>query len=191
MVVFATGVIPIAWRVSQYGQRHMALTNVFVAAVGTLATAHLKYTVRLATDEYARMRLAAGLPLTTWEWLQGLASMGIFPPFQRDERKWTWGAWLLLFGAMAGGHSASVVAILQPRKMFPSQAAASTHDTYIHVAESFLGYVPSNDPAICGVDPASLTMNSNLTAQHLMDQDAFMFGLQFGAYSGTHICSRR
>ncbi|KAJ7809447.1 hypothetical protein B0H13DRAFT_2150087, partial [Mycena leptocephala] len=55
--------------------------------------------------------------------------------------------------------------------------------TYIHVAESFLGYVPSNDPAICGVDPASLTMNSNLTAQHLMDQDAFMFGLQLGAYS--------
>ncbi|KAJ7836835.1 hypothetical protein B0H13DRAFT_2106431 [Mycena leptocephala] len=163
MVVFATGVIPIAWRVSQYGQRHMALTNVFVAAVGTLATAHLKYTVCLATDEYARMRLAAGLPLTTWEWLQGLASMGIFPPFQRDERKWTWGAWLLLFGAMAGGHSASVVAILQP--------------------QSFLGYVPSNDPAICGVDPASLTMNSNLTAQHLMDQDAFMFGLQLGAYS--------
>ncbi|KAJ6507088.1 hypothetical protein C8R45DRAFT_1176807 [Mycena sanguinolenta] len=100
LLVFAIGVVPIAPRVSQYGQRHMALTNVFVAAVGTLATVHLKYTVRLATDEYARMCLAADLLLTTWEWLQGVASMGIFPPFQRDERKWTWGAWLLLFGSI-------------------------------------------------------------------------------------------
>ncbi|KAJ7198086.1 hypothetical protein GGX14DRAFT_402104 [Mycena pura] len=37
-------------------------------------------------------------------------------------------------------------------------------------------------PTPRGVDLASLTMNSNLTAQHLMDQAAFTFGLQLGAY---------
>jgi hypothetical protein len=128
LAVLATGIVPIASSVSQYGQRHMALANVFVAAVGILATSHLNYTVRRATEEYARMRLAENLPLTTWEWLQGVAAMKIFPPFQRDERKWMWGTWFLIFGAMAG-HSASVVAILQPREIFRSRAAASAHDT--------------------------------------------------------------
>ncbi|KAF7342655.1 hypothetical protein MSAN_02022500 [Mycena sanguinolenta] len=143
LAVFAAGHVPIAWRVSQYGQRHTGLTNVLVAAVGTLATMHLKYTVRLATEEYARMRLADSLPLTTWEWLQGVASMSVFPPFQGGERKLTWGAWLLLFGAMAG--------------------------------HSRLG----------GCDPPTAIIPRLSFLQrfyHLMDQDAFTFGLQLGAY---------
>ncbi|KAJ7452626.1 hypothetical protein FB451DRAFT_1374072 [Mycena latifolia] len=161
LAVFASGRVPISMSVSQYGQLHTGLTNVIVAVIGTLATAHLKYTVRRATEEYATMRLSEGLSLPTWSWLQGLAAVDIWPPLQREEHMFAWGAWLLLFGSMAG-HSASVVAILQP--------------------QSFFVYVPSNDPTPCGVDPATLTMNSNLTAQSLMDQDAFMFGLQLGNY---------
>ncbi|KAJ6526304.1 hypothetical protein B0H19DRAFT_1197165 [Mycena capillaripes] len=161
LAVFASGHIPISWIVSQYGQRHTGLTNVIVTGIATLATAHLKYTIRRATEEYTTMRLAEGLSLPTWSWLQGVAAVDIWPPLQREEQMWAWIAWLLLFGSMAG-HSASVVAILQP--------------------QSYFDYVPSNDPTPCGVDPVTLTMNSNLTAQTLMDQDAFMFGLQLGNY---------
>ncbi|KAJ7826478.1 hypothetical protein B0H14DRAFT_2817270, partial [Mycena olivaceomarginata] len=160
LAVFASGRVPISWIVSQYGQRHTGLTNVIVTGIATLATTHLKHTICRATEEYARMRLAEGLSLSTWNWLQGVAAVDIWPPVQREEQMWAWIAWLLLFGSI-GGHSASVVAILQPQ---------SFH------------YVPSNDPTPCGVDPATLTINSNLTAQTLMDQDAFMFGLQLGSY---------
>ncbi|KAJ6528114.1 hypothetical protein B0H19DRAFT_1195247 [Mycena capillaripes] len=161
LAVFASGRVPISWIFSQYGQRHTGLTNVLVTGIATLATTHLKYTICRTTEEYARMRLAEGLPLSTWNWLQGVAAVDIWPPVQREEQVWAWIAWLLLFGSI-GGHSASVVAILQP--------------------QSFLHYVPSNDPTPCGVNPASLTINSNLTAQTQMDQDAFMFGLQLGSY---------
>ncbi|KAJ7601916.1 hypothetical protein DFH06DRAFT_1488981 [Mycena polygramma] len=161
LAVFESGRIPISTTVSQYGQRHTGLTNVIVTGIATLATVHLKYTIRRATEEYTTMRLTDGLSLRTWGWLQGVAAVNIWPPFQRKERRWAWIAWFLLFGSMAG-HSASVVAILQP--------------------QSYLHYVLYNDPTPCGVDPATLTMNSNLTAQSLMDQDAFMFGLQLGSY---------
>ncbi|KAF7344252.1 hypothetical protein MVEN_01716500 [Mycena venus] len=161
LAVFASGHVPISWIVSQYGQRHTGLTNVLVTGIATLATTHLKYTICRATEEYATMRLAEGLSLSTWNWLQGVATADMWPPVQREEQMWAWIAWLLLFGSMRG-HSASVVAILQP--------------------QSFFHYVPSNDPTPCGVDPTALTMNSNLTAQTVMDQDAFMFGLQLGNY---------
>ncbi|KAJ7621704.1 hypothetical protein DFH06DRAFT_1143447 [Mycena polygramma] len=161
LAVFGNGHIPISTIVSQYGQRHTGLTNVIVTGIATLATVHLKYTIRRATEEYTTMRLADGLSLRTWGWLQGVAAVNIWPPFGRKERMWAWTAWFLLFGSMAG-HSASVVAVLQPQ-------------SYIH-------YVPYNDPTPCGVDPATLTMNSNLTAQALMDRDAFTFGLQLGSY---------
>ncbi|KAJ7431636.1 hypothetical protein B0H11DRAFT_2129458 [Mycena galericulata] len=161
LALFESRRIPISSIVSQYGQRHTGLTNVIVTGIATLATAHLKYTIRRATEEYTTMRLAEGLSLPTWSWLQGVAAVDIWPPFQREEQMWAWIAWFLLFGSIAA-HSASVVAILQP--------------------QSYFVYVPYNDPTPCGVDPATLTMNSNLTAQTLMDQDAFMFGLQLGSY---------
>ncbi|KAJ7452627.1 hypothetical protein FB451DRAFT_1282727 [Mycena latifolia] len=158
LAVFATGVVPIYWGISQYGQQHSALTNVIVTGIATLATAHLQYTVRQAAEEHARMRLAKGLPFLVWGWLQGVAAGDIWPPLQST---WTWGWWLLLFGAMAG-HSASIVAILQP--------------------QSFFDHVHYNDAIPCGVDPALLTLNSNLTAQPAMDLGAFRIGLQIGNY---------
>ncbi|KAF7344253.1 hypothetical protein MVEN_01716600 [Mycena venus] len=158
LAVFASGVVPVTWGVSQYGQQHPALTNVIMAGIATLATAHLQYTVRHAAQEHATMRLSQGLPLLTWGWLQGAAAGNIWPPLQS---KWTWGGWLLLFVGMAG-HSASIVAILQPQSWFD----------HIHF----------NDPTPCGMDPARLTLNSNFTAQPAMDQGAFRIGLQLGNY---------
>ncbi|KAJ7476704.1 hypothetical protein FB451DRAFT_1557478 [Mycena latifolia] len=164
LAVFATGVVPITWNFSQYGQRHTGLTNVIVTGVATMATMHLKYTASRAAEVYTTMRLAEGLVLPTWGWLQAVAATSIWPPFPRGEHWLAWLGWLLLFGGMAG-HSASIVAILQPQLWFDHR--------------------PFNDPTPCGVDPASLTLlNSRLTAQPLMDQDAFMVGLQFGNYFG-------
>jgi hypothetical protein len=111
LLVFATGVVPITWGISQYGRQHLALTNVIVTGIATLATAHLQYTARNAAEMHATMRLSEGVPLIAWGWLQGVAAGEIWPPLQSI---WTWGVWLLVFGGMAG-HSASIVAILQPR----------------------------------------------------------------------------
>ncbi|KAJ7478405.1 hypothetical protein FB451DRAFT_1557079 [Mycena latifolia] len=110
LAIFATGVVPIYWGISEYGRLHSGLTNVIVTGIATLATAHLKYTVRRVAEEYAAMRLANGLPLIALGWLQGVAAGDIWPPLQSA---WTWCVWLLLFGGMAV-HSASIVAILQP-----------------------------------------------------------------------------
>ncbi|KAJ6526305.1 hypothetical protein B0H19DRAFT_1197168 [Mycena capillaripes] len=158
LAVFATGVVPVTWSISQYGRQHPGLTNVIVTGIATLATAHLQYTVRHAAQEHATMRLYEGLPLLTWGWLQAAAAGDIWPPLQS---KWMWGGWLLLFVGMAG-HSASIVAILQPQSWFD----------HIHF----------NDPTPCGVDPTRLTLNSNFTAQPAMDQGAFRIGLQLGNY---------
>ncbi|KAJ7621693.1 hypothetical protein DFH06DRAFT_1232486, partial [Mycena polygramma] len=158
LAVFSTGVVPIQWGISQYGRQHAGLTNVIVTGIATLATAHLQYTVRHAAQEHATMRFTEGLPLLTWGWLQGAAAGHIWPPLQS---KWTWGGWLLLFVGMAG-HSASIVAILQP--------------------QSWFDHVHYDDPTPCGVDPARLTLNSNLTVQPAMDQGAFQIGLQLGNY---------
>ncbi|KAJ7431635.1 hypothetical protein B0H11DRAFT_2210122 [Mycena galericulata] len=158
LAVFATGVVPLQWGISQYGQVHPGLTNVILTGIATSSTAHLQYTVRHAAREHATMRLSEGLPLLTWGWLQGAAAGDIWPPLQS---KWTWGGWLLLFVGMAG-HSASIVAILQPQPRFD--------------------HVHYDDPTPCGVDPARLTLNSNLTVQPAMDQGAFQIGLQLGNY---------
>jgi hypothetical protein len=111
LAVFTTGVVTIKWGMSKYGQQHPGLTNVLVTGLATLSTTHLKYTVRHATQEYAAMRLSAGIPLPTWSWLQWVAGPEIWPP---SRRWWGWSGWILLFVGMAG-HSASIVAILQPR----------------------------------------------------------------------------
>ncbi|KAJ7826480.1 hypothetical protein B0H14DRAFT_2817272 [Mycena olivaceomarginata] len=143
LAVFATGVVPVAWGISQYGQQHPALTNVILTGIATLATAHLQYTA---------------CRFLTWGWLQGAAAGDIWPPLQS---KWTWGGWLLLFLGMAG-HSASIVAILQP--------------------QSWFDHVHYDDPTPCGIDPARLTLNSKFTSQPAMDQGAFRIGLQLGNY---------
>jgi hypothetical protein len=113
LTVFATGVVPIYWGISKYGQQHPGLTNVILTGLATLSTTHLKYTVSHATEEYAAMQLSAGLSLPTWSWLQWVAKPEIRPA---SRRWWAWAGWILLFGGMAG-HSASIVAILQPRTM--------------------------------------------------------------------------
>ncbi|KAJ7466419.1 hypothetical protein FB451DRAFT_1369659 [Mycena latifolia] len=161
LAVFATGVVPIAWGISEYGQRHAGLTNVIVTGLATLATAYLKYTARRATEEYAAMRLYDGLPLRTWGWMHGLATTGIWPPLRWRQHKWKWVGWLLLFGGLAG-HTASIVAILQP--------------------QPFFDHVHFDDATPCGVDPATLSLNSRFAVQDAMDQDAFTIGLQLGNY---------
>lgn len=115
LAVFATGVVPIYWGLSQYGKKHDGITNVIVTGVATLSTAQLQYTVQIAVKEYAAMLLSEGFTLRKWKWMQGFADGGIWPPFHWRKHKWAWIVWLLTYGGMAG-HSASLVAILQPRK---------------------------------------------------------------------------
>ncbi|KAF8206840.1 hypothetical protein K438DRAFT_449066 [Mycena galopus ATCC 62051] len=166
LMVFSTGIVPINWGLSQYGQLHPGITNVVVTGVATLSTTYLKVTVQYAAEEYAAMQLYEGLTLRKWSWLQGIAMVQTWPPFRlRQKSTWAWVAWLVMFGSMAG-HSASIVAILQP--------------------QTFFDHVPFDDNAIpCGSDPASLSLNATCAVQAEMDQYAFNIGLQFLNYCGT------
>ncbi|KAJ6507089.1 hypothetical protein C8R45DRAFT_923254 [Mycena sanguinolenta] len=44
LTVFVTGVVPIYWGMSQYGQQHPGLTNIIITGLATLSTTHLTYT---------------------------------------------------------------------------------------------------------------------------------------------------
>ena len=118
LIIFQTGHIPISWNLTYYGQLHRGITNVIVTGVATISTSHLKFTVQNTVREYVALLMHQGFTLRRLKWMQEFARGGIRPPFElwRDWRHTVgWPLWLLVYGLMAV-HSASLVAILQPRK---------------------------------------------------------------------------
>ncbi|KAJ6494563.1 hypothetical protein C8R45DRAFT_927743 [Mycena sanguinolenta] len=161
LIVFATGVVPIYWDMSQYGQAHPAITNVIITGVATTSTLHLKYTVKNSARQHARVALQQAINLPRWRWIQALGEIDFWPPFSLKTQKGKWLGWFALFTAM-GAHSASLVAILQP--------------------VPFIKTFPLNDAIMCGIDPADLSLTFSIAAQSNLDRVAFGIGLQLGSY---------
>ncbi|KAF7374097.1 hypothetical protein MSAN_00290800 [Mycena sanguinolenta] len=161
LIVFATGVVPIYWGMSQYGQVHPSITNVIITGVATTSTLHLRYTVQNSARQHARAQLHHTVNLERWKWIEAFADISIWPPFSWWAHKGKWLGWLVLFTAMAA-HSASLVAILQP--------------------VPFIKTFPLNNPMMCGIDSAYLSLNFSIEAQSNLDRVAFGIGLQLGSY---------
>ena len=115
LIIFQTGVVPISWSLSQYGQLHRGITNVIVTGVATISTSHLQFTVHNTVREYVAMLVQQGFTLRQLKWMQEFARGGIWPPFKFWRHPVGWLLWAFVYGLMAA-HSASLVAILQPRK---------------------------------------------------------------------------
>ncbi|KAJ7055491.1 hypothetical protein C8F01DRAFT_452914 [Mycena amicta] len=164
LAIFASGVVPISWNLSQYGTQHDGITNVVITGVSTLATAQLQYTIQNAVREYAAAMLYEGFTLRRWKWMQGFAEGSIWPPFAWRRHPFPWIVWLVVYGSMAG-HSASLVAILQP--------------------EPFFDHVLFNDRMPCGVDTPALNfdlpeVSSDALTQ--LDQASVSMGVQLGTF---------
>ena len=115
LIFFQTGDVPISWVLSQRGQLHRGITNVIVTGVATISTSHLQFTVHNTVREYVALLVHQGFTLRQLAWMQQFAQGGIWPPFTLWRHPLGWPLWLLVYGLMAA-HSASIVAILQPRK---------------------------------------------------------------------------
>ena len=118
LAIFASGVVPVTWVVSQYGETHLEITNVFITLVATASTTHLKYTTQAVLLHYSQYVLVDGFTVGQLAWMQGIKEWSLFTDFKFASRKKreAWKkrvAWLVIYAGMAG-HSASVVSILQP-----------------------------------------------------------------------------
>ncbi|KAJ6563423.1 hypothetical protein DFH09DRAFT_1082473 [Mycena vulgaris] len=80
LIIFVVVKVPIAWDLSQCGQKYPEVTNVIVAVVTTLCTRQLKYTLKLAVEHSASIALNRGITVDQWDWLQALAQTSMLPP---------------------------------------------------------------------------------------------------------------
>ena len=188
LIVFQTGIVPIDWYLSQYGQLHRGITNVIVTGVATISTSHLQFTVQNTVREYSALLVRRGFTLRQWAWMQEFARGSIWPPFTLKRHPVAWPLWLLVYGLMAA-HSASLVAILQPRKSrYEFTRTFRLNSSLIFPsAETRWGHVMYNDPIPCGVDANTLTLNPNLTVLPDLDRVAEQIGLQLGNYYGAYL----
>ena len=111
LIAFQTGTVPFPYKLLD----HPGFINVIVTGIATLSTSHLHFTVQNMIREYTALLLYQKLTLRQWAWMQEFAQGSIWPPFTWRRRPVAWPLWLLVYGLMAA-HSASLVAILQPRK---------------------------------------------------------------------------
>ena len=121
LIVFQTGIVPqVSWDLSY----HQGLVNVIVTGIATISTSHLHFTIQNMVREYLALLLHQGFTLRQWAWMQEFARGSIWPPFTLRRYPVAWPLWLLVYGLMAA-HSASLVAILQPRKSLFSRTFRS------------------------------------------------------------------
>lgn len=118
LAIFASGVVPVTWAVSQYGKSHQEITNVIITLVATASTTHIKYTTQAVLLHYSQYVLVDGFTVGQLAWMQGIKEWSLFTDFKSGSRKMSeaWNkrvAWLVIYAGMAV-HSASVVSILQP-----------------------------------------------------------------------------
>jgi hypothetical protein len=158
--IFALGVVPVTWAVSQWAKPHPGITSFVITVVATASTTHLKYGYQLYIDLYARAKLAEGFTRSDWEWMQGVKEWSLFAEFPVKLQV----AWLLVYAAMAL-HSASITAILQP--------------------VDFVKNFPFNDAIPCAVQPTQLQFdgaNISTTQQFGLDAGAIDIGQQWANY---------
>ncbi|KAF8148977.1 hypothetical protein K438DRAFT_2086950 [Mycena galopus ATCC 62051] len=160
LMVLALGFVPIAWSISQVGQKNLAMVNVIINGVSTLSTAQLVLTIAEAAKHYTQIGLHDGMHLRKWHRMQKFAATSFFPP-GTWHAVLIWLPWVLAFSLLVA-NGMSVTAILQPVPYYQ--------------------HVLFNDSIPCGIDPADLSFSSNLTIQPALDEVSFQIGLQLGNY---------
>lgn len=144
LAVFAAGVVPLHFEISQFAKRHDAdWTNEIVALLGSFATMHVTYVLQQTLELYSHIILAGEFTLADIKWMQGVNEVTLFAEFPArpggprqlenprgfvDHLRIWWGAfyrwcdnrrlaWILVYFGMAL-HTTSVVSILQPGELY-------------------------------------------------------------------------
>ena len=112
LIVFQAGIVSVS---GELPDNHPGVMNVIVTGIATISTSHLRFTIQNTVREHLALLLHQGFTLHQWAWMQEFAQGSIRPPFTWWRHPVAWSLWLLVYGLMAA-HSASLVAILQPRK---------------------------------------------------------------------------
>jgi succinate dehydrogenase hydrophobic anchor subunit len=115
LAIFSSGVVPVDWNISQFGEKHPDIINAITALIATASTTHLTYTLQEILEHYSYYALVDGFTLSQLEWMQGIQELSFFTVFKfKGPKKRVWQlVWLLVYGGMSF-HSASVVSVLQP-----------------------------------------------------------------------------
>jgi hypothetical protein len=116
LVIFSSGIVPVTWAVSQYGNAHLVATNFLITLVATLTTTHIKYISQGVIQQYSHYLLVNGLTVKQLAWMQGIMEWSLFTNFGSWKNLKSYkmrAAWLVIYLGMAA-HTASVVSILQP-----------------------------------------------------------------------------
>lgn len=213
LAIFAAGLVPITWAVSEFARGHDAdWTNEIVALVGSFATMHVTYVLQAALELYSHIILAGEFTLKDLKWMQGVNEVTLFAEFPdrpggppRVEnphglgervRGW-WGAfyrwadnrrlaWIVIYLGMAL-HTTSVVSILQPG-VFTFMRSCRRSSSHRRRAEEYWQHVVFNDPIPCGVAPDRVPFDTffDSTTQIVLDKLSLDVGLQLGSYVGKH-----
>ena len=161
LLLFAMGLVPFNYNISQWGTGHPELINFVITVVASLTTAHTKRLIGNMISQLANYRLLTSFTLRQLDWMQGVREWDIFARFPKRTR-----AFWVLFWACMGLHTASVASIMQPVK--------------------YVENIWFKDTAPCGVQPDVLTLDPMISLsssdQMALDQSAFAVGLQFGTY---------
>ena len=116
LVIFALGVVPVDWDISQYGENHPEIIDALITLIATASTTHVKYTFQGILDHYSHYVLVDGFTLRQLTWMQGIKEWSLFTAFECQKKRV---AWLVLYTGMAL-HSASVVSVLEPSMSYKS-----------------------------------------------------------------------
>ena len=120
LVVFALGVVPIDWEISERAKHFPETTNFVVAQVASLATLHVTYIFQDVLENYSHVLAVDGFSLGQMRWMQGVKEMSIWTrfPARRSGGRLVWWSkkrmlWVLIYLIFLG-YTSSLVAILQP-----------------------------------------------------------------------------
>ncbi|KAF9564374.1 hypothetical protein CPC08DRAFT_760196 [Agrocybe pediades] len=172
LFIFALGVVPVYWGLSQAGKTHPGITNTLVSLVAALSTTHIRYVLQLTLEQYSRRLVVVGFTIAHLRWMQGVRELSLFTKFPLPKRggrfawfPWKRMVWIITYTGIIL-HTSSLVAILQPQVFFK-------HKVY-------------DDAVPCGVDASDLTLDVNpLLAQEdqdFMDSFSFNIGRQLPIY---------
>jgi hypothetical protein len=81
LLIFAVGVVPITWGISQWGQAHLPIVEFVVTVVATLTTTHTKRLIQSIVSALAEIRLVTGFTLRQVTWMQGVLEWDLFARF--------------------------------------------------------------------------------------------------------------
>jgi len=119
LFIFALGVVPVDWNLSQLGRDRPGITNTLVSLVAALSTMYVRYVVQQTLEQYSRCLIVQGFTLGHLRWMQGVRELSLFTHFPRRAGMFpAWFPWMKIVWIVAYIgivlHTASLVAILQP-----------------------------------------------------------------------------